>query len=200
MANKKRKKNVTFEPMTFSDGSITIGGGYATKERAASVHIVDEGNGINTVYVKIARHMDWLAFAALGKPRLRSEHFDEDNVMDYLRDKVRQYSDGELSHPADNSNDECDPMDAIGTEHSSSDGSPNKTKGRGSKRVRYYKNHALNKVVYVAIADNAPAPIVHQVRLFITDRRTVWLHKDDVELVVRMLANQADRRRSSSDA
>ena len=96
-------------------------------------------------------------------------------------------------------------MDAIGTEHSSSDTSPMKTKGRGVKRVRYYKNHALRQVVHVGMpasdhAHDQISPEVRQIRIFIADRKTIWLHQDDVEWVVRILANQAHRSRPSSDA
>ena len=96
-------------------------------------------------------------------------------------------------------------MDAIGTEPSSSDTSPSKTKGRETKRVRYYKNHALRKVVHGDMPANGHAhdqisPEVRQIRLFIADRKTIWLHQDDVNWLVRILAKQANCSRLSDDA
>ena len=158
--------------------------------------------GRNAVFVKISKQADWLLALTLGKCRYRRYGFDADDLLDSLRDKVKQYSDGELSHPAGSNNEEYHPMDAIGTEHASNDTSPIKTKGRGGKRVRYYKNHALRKVVHVDMpasghAHDQISPEVRQIRLSIADRKTIWLHQDDVEWVVRILANQAHRSRPS---
>ena len=209
---KVKRTGTTFVPMTFSAGSITVGGGYSVKERAASVHMVDDGVGNNAVFVKISKQADWLVSAAWGEcsTRHRTHGFDEDNLLESLRDKVKQYSDGELSADPVDPNADFDPMDAIGTEPSSSDTSPSKTKHRGGgrgggTRVRYYKNHARGKVVHVDMpaSGHAPdqiSPEVRQIRLFIMDRKTIWLHQDDVEWVVRILANQAHRSRPSSDA
>ena len=107
-------------------------------------------------------------------------------MVDEFRNQLKQYSDGEVLLPADNANEELDPTDAIGTEPSSSDTSPSKTKGREAKRVRYYKNHARGKVVHVDMpasghAHDQISPEVRQIRLFIADHKTIWLHKDDVE-------------------
>ena len=85
-------------------------------------------------------------------------------------------------------------MDSIGCELSGSDTSPSKTKGQGAKRTRYYKNLAIGKVVHVNMlaSEHAPgqiSPEVHQIRVYIADRKTIWLHNADVERVVRMLAS-----------
>ena len=206
------KKVITFTPLTFSAGTITVDGGYAAKPRAAPVQMVDDGFGNNLVFLKISKQQEWLVHAALGEWCTRSKGlvFDKHNLLEGLRGKIKQYSNGELSVDPVPHNADVDPMDAIGTETSSSDTSPSKTASRGGHRggdvrLRYYRNHARGKVVRVDMpaSGHAPdqiSPEFRQIRLFIMDRKTIWLHQDDVNWLVRILAKQANCSRLSDDA
>ena len=67
-----------------------------------------------------------------------------------------------------------------------------KTRGRGQKRTRYYKNHVSKQVVTLSMPARCPeeAPNcteVHTIRLYIGDRQQVWLDLADVEWAVRFL-------------
>ena len=119
--------------------------------------------------------------------------------MDEFRNQLRQYSDGVLALPTDNDTDDVDPMDAIGCD-TSSDGSPSKTKGQGMSRVRYYRNLALGRIVHVNMPVSETSPEVHQIRVYCADRKTIWIHRDDVEWVVRMIARQLSHSNQSAVA
>ena len=70
--------------------------------------------------------------------------------------------------------------------------SPSKTRGRGQKRVRYCEKHASNTVVTLDVPDRCPeqhpnCTVLRKIRLYITDRRSLWLDLADVEWAVRYL-------------
>ena len=61
-----------------------------------------------------------------------------------------------------------------------------------SARARYYENRARNQIVTVSMPEVCPEEDRHckvkrNVKLHITDRRTIWLSIDDVEWMVRYL-------------
>ena len=69
---------------------------------------------------------------------------------------------------------------------------PMLTKGKGLKRMRYYKNHRSKSIVTVDMPVRCPEedPIGterRQIRLYVADRRQIWLDLADVEWAARYL-------------
>ena len=173
-----------------------VKGGFTTKDRPAIVRMVEEGDGSRAQFLKVTKQEDWLFAAAFGDNWRSLQDRTQNNVVDEFRNQLRQYSDGVLALPTDNDTDDVDPMDAIGCD-TSSDGSPSKTKGQGTSRMRYYRNLALGKVVHVNMPVSETSPEVHQIRVYCANRKTIWIYKADVEWVVRMLASQLNHSHQS---
>ena len=196
-AKPNAKRHVaTFRPMTFSDETIMVKGGFSTKDHPAQVRIVEEGDGSRAQFLKVTKQQDWLFAAAFGDNWRILPDRTQNNVVDEFRNQLKQYSDGDVVLPADNDTEDMDPMDAIGCD-TSSDASPSKTKGQGMSRMRYYRNLALGKVVHVNMPVSETSPEVHQIRVYCANRKTIWIHKADVEWVVRMLASQLNHSHQS---
>ena len=190
-----KQQVATFKPITFSEETIMVKGGFTTKDRPAIVRMVEEADGSRAQFLKVTKQEDWLFAAAFGDNWRQADDIQR-NVVDEFRSQIRQYSDGVLALPTDNDIEELDPMDSIGCD-TSSDGSPTKTKGQGLNRMRYYRNLAIGKVVHVNMRVSETSPEVHQIRVYCADRRTIWIHKDDVEWVVKMLARQLSHSNQS---
>ena len=190
-----KQQVATFKPIAFSEETIMVKGGFTTKDRPAIVRTVEEADGSRAQFLKVTKQQDWLFAAAFGDNWRQADDIQR-NVVDEFRSQIRQYSDGVLALPTDNDIEELDPMDSIGCD-TSSDGSPTKTKGQGLNRMRYYRNLAIGKVVHVNMRVSETSPEVHQIRVYCADRRTIWIHKDDVEWVVKMLARQLSHSNQS---
>ena len=160
------------------------------------MRIVEEGDGSRAQFLKVTKQEDWLFAAAFGEGWRLLPDRTQNSVVDEFRNQLKQYSDGVLALPTDNDTEDVDPMDAIGCD-TSSDGSPTKTKGQGLNRMRYYRNLAIGKVVHVNMRVSETSPEVHQIRVYCADRKTIWIHKDDVEWVVKMLARQLSHSNQS---
>ena len=70
--------------------------------------------------------------------------------------------------------------------------SASKTKGRGQKRPRYYKNHASKTIVTVDMPVRCPEEDPtgterRKIKMYVEDRKSIWLHIKDVEWAVRYL-------------
>ena len=113
--------------------------------------------------------------------------------MDSLREECKKLCDGEESSARDISreSEDYDPMAEV-EQVDAEVHSPSKTRGRGQKRVRYYKNHASNTAATLNVPERCPeqdpnCTAFRKVRLYITDRRSLWLDLADVEWAVRYL-------------
>ena len=190
-----KQQVATFKPIAFSEETIMVKGGFTTKDRPAIVRTVEEADGSRAQFLKVTKQQDWLFAAAFGD-NWRQADDTQRNVVDEFRSQIRQYSDGVLALPTDNDIEELDPMDSIGCD-TSSDASPSKKKGQGMSRMRYYRNLAIGKVVHVNMRVSETSPEVHQIRVYCADRKTIWIHKDDVEWVVKMLARQLSHSNQS---
>ena len=72
------------------------------------------------------------------------------------------------------------------------DDSPSKIKVQGPKRMRYHMNLAKTSIVTLDVLARSPeedpdCTEVRQIRLYVVDRKMVWLHIDDVDWAVRYL-------------
>ena len=129
----------------------------------------------------------------------RGAAFDRTTLLDLLRTCILRKADGiddlDDATPAAAADEEYDPMNEIG--------SASVTTGAGSVvlesdkrgRKRFYKNRAKNCIVTVNVASRCPEvdPNCTQMRplkLFIADRKTVWLSIDDVAWAVQYLYDQ----------
>ena len=88
---------------------------------------------------------------------------------------------------------ERDPMDEVLQDEASS---PLVTKPQGQKRKRTRATHPKDPVLTVSMPVRCPEedPVctdVRRVRLHVQDRKTIWLHIDDVEWAVRFLFMQS---------
>ena len=131
--------------------------------------------------------------ATTGQSKCTASSFGRNSLLDSLREECRKLCDGEESSARDISreSEDYDPMadveQVVAEVHS-----PGKTRGRGQKRVRYYKNHASNTVVTLNVPVRCPGQHpncteLRRIRLYITDRRSFWLDLADVEWAVRYL-------------
>ena len=119
--------------------------------------------------------------------------------MDELRVHIKRQADGvdgrayaQLNEAAD---DEYDRMNEIDSASATFDPAPGRailleTDRRG--RRRYYKNSVKNCIVTVKVASRCPevdpnCTQMRPVKLFITDRKTVWMSINDVAWAVRYL-------------
>merc|ERR1712187_227081 len=106
---------------------------------------------------------------------------------------VQKYADGDVGDtlPVQDS-EEYDPMTEVDQEQQPANISPTKTKSQEKKRKYYYMNHARNTTISVAMPARCPeedpgSTQVRSIRLYIENRKTIWLHIDDVEWAVRYL-------------
>ena len=119
------------------------------------------------------------------------------NLIEKLRDIIVRAADGHDVSEAGVSSvgigDDDDPMAAISAEL----GGPDRRfygnrAATGSVRARYYHNKARNHIIQVRMPKIAPelAPDsteTVQIKLHIEDRKTVWLHSDNIPWAVEYL-------------
>ena len=155
----------------------------------------DESRGTNITFVKIANTEPWLVAATTGSTKAVGSSFGRTTLLERLREQLSQFCDGEtsLAPIAAAASDERDPMDEVCQNEASS---PHGTKRQGQKRMRYYTNHARGTVQTVSMPVRCPeedpgCKDFRKVRLYVQDRKTVWLHIDDVEWAVRFLFVQS---------
>ena len=124
--------------------------------------------------------------------------FGRTSLVDLLRERIRRLSDGDeaiVGAPIAPTVEEYDPMTEIGS--SSGDTSTGRSIGSTETkgRTRYYRNRAKNCIVTVNLASRCKevdpnCTQMRPVKLFITDRITVWMSIDDVEWAMGYLFKQ----------
>ena len=186
-------KMMGYKPLKFVFGQIHISGGHGTKPSPVISKAVKETDGSTTNYVKMAHTEVWLALAATGVSKWRAGSFGRTSLLDQLGETVQKYADGDVGDtlPVQDS-EEYDPMTEVDQEQQPANISPTKTKSQGKKRKYYYTNHARNTTISVAMPARCPeedpgCTQVRPIRLYIENRKTIWLHIDDVEWAVRYL-------------
>ncbi len=183
-----------FRPVKFAFSQIHISGGHGAKPIPVTSKSVPETSGSNTTFVKMASNEVWLVFATTGQTKYTAGSFGRTSLLEELRDKVQQICDGEMSSSSGVAiaRDDYDPMMEVEEEQGQDNIAPSKTKCQGQKRQRYYRNHARDSTVTVEMPVKCPeedpkCKEVRKIRLYIADRKTIWLHIDDVEWAVRYL-------------
>ena len=183
-----------FKPVRFSYGQIHFNGGLTGKPQPViSKTVRDSAGEDNTTFVKMSTGEQWLTCATTGQKRLSGGSFGRTSLLEDLRDKVKEYCDGDGPRSSGDTmpSDEYDPMMEVEQEQVDSE-SPIKTKAQGQKRMRYYRNAAKNSVATFPMPVRCPeedpeCTEVRNIRVHVMDRKVLWLHIDDVDWAVRYL-------------
>ena len=168
-----------FKPVKFEFGCVMMTGG--ASKRPVSIPTLRASCG--TVFAKLTSADTWLTQAVFGLNKATSA-FSRASLLTMLREVTAKAADGEIG--MGDANDE-DPMADLDIE-----GQQPSTRGRGAKRARYRCNHAKRRIVKVDVAADPPelgdsSGKQRTIKLYITDRRTVWLCLHDVEWALRYL-------------
>ena len=114
--------------------------------------------------------------------------------MEVLREKVQKYCDaeGSSSSGVQIPSEDYDPMMEVEQDSEGNAASPAKIKSQGKKRMRYYSNSARDSIATFEVPARCPeedvdCTEVRKIKLYVVDRKVVWLHIDDVAWAVRFL-------------
>ena len=192
-----------FKAVKFEFGKVHIAGGFTSTPSAATSKTVEGSDKKQHTFVKMASSEPWLTTACCGKRRdAWGSAFGRTSLLDDLRDVIKRKADGvddlddaQIIEAAD---DEYDPMNEIGSASATDMRALNQATMleadiRG--RRRYYKNRAKNCIVTVNVASRCPevdpnCTQMRPVKLFVVDRKTVWLSIDVVAWAIRYLFEQ----------
>ena len=198
-----------FRPVQFEFGKVHFRGGLLAKALPLISKTVRLSNGKEETFVKLGTRETWLIQATTGNSKYNGSSFGRTSLLDVLHSTTRQYCDGELAAEdaatdaeaaaADlpfaavaAQGDDHDPMAEIDDADSQGQSPPTKLAGNGVKRARYYKNHNKGKVVTVSLpercAEEEPNCVdVRNIKLYIEDRKQLWVAMGDVAWVVQIL-------------
>lgn len=184
-----------FKPVEFCFGQIHISGGHGGKPLpVASKTVADPAGNKNMTFVKLSCSEPWLLYATTGQRRYSAGSFGRTSLLEDLRQQVQKYCDGEGSSAdgAQMLDEDYDPMMEVEQDGGASQGSPGKIKSHGQTRMRYFRNVARSSIVTFDVPvrcpeEDAERTELRQIKLYIVDRKEVWLHIDDVGWAVRYL-------------
>ena len=189
-----------FKPVKFEFGQVHIAGGFTSTPAAAKSRTVEGSDKKQQVFVKMSRQEPWLIAACCGtRTDSRGAAFGRTSLLDMLREHLRRKADGvddlDDATPIQAADDDYDPMNDIGSASALAGRAATMLETDKRGRRRYYKNRAKNCIITVNVASRCPEvdPKCTQMRplkLFLTDRKTVWLSIDDVAWAVRYLYDQ----------
>ena len=184
-----------FSPVKFVFGAIQISGGHVKKPMPVIAKTVTNQSGTaNMTFVKLSTNEPWLQYATTGHKRSSGGSFGRTSLLEALREKVLTFcNDAAPSSSGDAiAAEEYDPMMEVEQPEEDTDTTPSKIKRQGQKRMRYLTNPVKDSVVTFAMPVRCPeedpdCTAVRNIKLYIVDRKTIWLHIDDVEWAVRYL-------------
>ena len=155
-----------------------------------------KAGGKDKTFVKMSMNEPWLLFATTGQRHANASTYGNRSLLDVLREHVEQACNGDLhcaadGEAADAGDDDYDPMNEVDCEETAADKAW-QTRGRGEKRARYYKNHAKHKLLNIDFPIRPPELVKdgkdkRSVRMYIMDRRQIWLQIDDVPWAMKYL-------------
>ena len=183
-----------FRPGKFEFSKVHFKGGLLKKPMPLTTKKVTVHNG-DKIFVKMSLSEPWLIGAVTGQ----KTHglLVRTRLLTTLRTYVEQACNGELDTRAaeEQGGDEYDPMQEIEVD----DGTHSRSRGGGgedpSKRARYQKNQAKNRLVTITAPAVCPeedpmSTSTRTIQLYVVDRKQVWLDIDDVEWALRFLYMQ----------
>ena len=183
-----------FKPMKFDFGKIHMTGGHSAKSHPLTSKTITGPEQEESTFVKMAVSETWLIMTTTGQAKCTGSSFGRTSLLEDLRMELQKLCDGEessVSPAKSKESEDWDPMAEV--EQVDQDvQNTTKTRSRGQKRTRYYKNHVSKQVVTLSMPARCPkeAPNcteVRNIRLFIEDRVQVWLDLADVEWALRYL-------------
>ena len=184
-----------FKPVKFEFGQVHIAGGFTATPAAVTSKSIEGSDKKQHIFVKMAFSERWLLTATCGSGDKNKSAFSRTSLLTILREHIIRLADGiEAIDTTPVAGDEdYDPMSEICGAPATAGTTRLPTDVRG--RVRYYKNRAKNCIVTVNVASRCPEidPTCTQMRpvkLFITDRKIVWMSIDDVGWAISYLFDQ----------
>jgi hypothetical protein len=184
----------------FEFGQVHIAGGFTSTPAAVKSKTIEGSDKKQHIFVKMAVSESWLTSACCGtRDDSRSAAFGRTSLLEQLRTCIGRKADGvddlDDENPIEAADDEYDPMDEIGSASATNMLGPTLLETDKRGRTRYYRNRATNCIVTVNVASRCPevdpnCTQMRPVKLFIVDRKTVWLSIDDVAWAVRYLHEQ----------
>ena len=188
-----------FRPAKFEFSKVHFCGGLLRKPMPLTTKRVTDSKGVKT-FVKMLASEPWLIGAVTGQKA--HGMLCRTTLLTTLHSFVEQACNGELDTRAaeeEGGNEqklEYDPMEEIEVDD---DDNP-RSRGVGyidpnSKRARYQKNKAKNRLLTVTVPAVAPeqdpmSTSTRTIKLYVVDRKQVWLDLDDVEWALRVLYMQ----------
>jgi len=188
-----------FKPVKVEFGQVHIAGGFTSAPAPVKSKSIEGSDKRQHIFVKMAGTEGWLVSSTCG-PNCGGRHsaFSRSSLLNTLRDCIVRKANG-IDGLGDDAavaavDDEYDPMDEIG---SAPTRGPNTIQLDVDKqgRSRYYGNRAKNCIVTANVASRCPEidPTCTQMRpvkMYIVDRKTVWLAMDDVAWAIRYIHEQ----------
>ena len=183
-----------FRPAKFELCKVHFCGGLLKKPMPLTTKKVITRGGGEKIFVKMLASEPWLIGAATGQ----KVHgmLCRTTLLTTLHSYVERACNGELDTRAaeEEGGDDYDPMEEIEVD----DGTHPRSRGFGyidSKRARYQKNKAKNRLLTVTVPAVAPeqdpmSTSTRTIQLYVVDRKQVWLDLDDVEWALRVLYMQ----------
>jgi hypothetical protein len=154
-------------------------------------------------FVHLQSHETWLSLAVTGNSKVSPKHaLGRTGLLQVLHQAVGDICSGTLDLGADdndneNDGEDFDPMNAVDVadgdpEAQADNGQASETGGGKAKRARLGKNPAKNKVVSYELPSHPPElgveeNVERRIKLYIKDRKQIWLHINDLEWAVRYL-------------
>ena len=191
-----KNMDVIFKPVKIEFGQVHIAGGYMAKAQPVVSKSIEGSDRKQHIFVKMASSEYWLIAATCGGTRDGNRvGFARTSLLCILREHMLRVSDGTdaIENKAILDADDYDPMDEINRATEQNSGHTLMADKQG--RTRYYVNKAKNCIVTVNV-QSRPREIdptctqMRAVKLYIVDRKTVWLSLDDVAWAVKYLFDQ----------
>ena len=187
-----------FRPIKFDFGKIHISGGHSLKSFPVTSKQITSASGEHITFVKVATSENWLLLVTTGCGSYAQSAFGRTSLLESLRAKVIEHCDGrenysECAPEIGQDDGDHDPMAEVEADSAVAEGDdPKIVKNRGLKRTRYYTTHRRNTVVRFNMPVRCPEEEPHcketrTVRMYIADRKQLWLDLHDLDWCVRFL-------------
>jgi len=131
-----------FKPLMYSFGKVHVSGGHSDRAHPMTTKVASEPGAASTTFVKMVVTETWLIVATTGQAKYTASSFGRTSLLDELRNKVVAICDGAADVKE---NEDYDPMEEV-DQDGHDDQALSQTRNRGVKRMRYYKNHAREKI------------------------------------------------------
>ena len=168
-----------------------------TRRKENPRKIVKDINGKCSTFAKLLATEAWLMIVTTGVQKPFHTAIGRTSLLNELRAHVCRLCDGdrEGESVSTDTGDNYDPMTEVDQGAGGSGGGTDAlapARGRVAHRSRYYRNSAKHRIATLDMPARCPeedpgCKEVRKVRLHIEDRKTIWLHIDDVEWAVKYL-------------